>query len=80
MRSGKTVSALKLLYVVEDMERVVLGKRLFQAYWVGRRYISNKDILIQVIEESGLRQVGKEDLQNPCAKEELRRATAEVAK
>jgi 2-hydroxychromene-2-carboxylate isomerase len=52
----KSVNALRLLYCVPDgEERRVLSEKLFEAYWVTRRDVTDVHVLLAIARESGIR-------------------------
>lgn len=74
----KTVNALRLLYTVDGDERRVLTKKLFQAYWVEGRDVSDDSELLKVVKESGIlsaARITKEAFADPNARKELESAT-----
>lgn len=77
----KTVNALRLLYAVDGEERRVLTKRLYQAYWVDGRDVSNDDELLKIVSESGINsgaRITKETFGDARARRELEKATEEA--
>jgi 2-hydroxychromene-2-carboxylate isomerase len=50
----KTVNALRLLYALDGEDRTVLTKKLYQAYWVEGRDVSNDEELLKIVRESGI--------------------------
>ncbi|KAF2821588.1 thioredoxin-like protein [Ophiobolus disseminans] len=78
----KSVNALRLLYCVPDgEERRKLTEKLFEAYWVTRRDVTNAEILLEIARESGIvsaTRLNVESFQNPSARKELETATGEV--
>ncbi|KAF1963717.1 thioredoxin-like protein [Byssothecium circinans] len=77
----KTVNALRLLYAVDGEERKVLTERLFRAYWVEGRDVSNEEVLLDVVRESGIESasaLSKERFKDEKARKELEDATADA--
>ncbi|KAL1593925.1 hypothetical protein SLS60_010658 [Paraconiothyrium brasiliense] len=77
----KTVNALRLLYAVGDDERRLLTERLFQAYWVEGRDVSDDQELLEIVKESGIRSgmpVSERTYVDVSARQALERATADA--
>ncbi|XPS69076.1 hypothetical protein M3J09_001356 [Ascochyta lentis] len=78
----KSVNALRLLYCVSDQEdRRVLTERLFSAYWVENRDITDTGVLLQIVKESGIasgKTLDAASFANADARKELEVATAEA--
>lgn len=77
----KTVNALRLLYAVEEEERRVLTKKLFEAYWVEGRDVNDDRELLKIVQESGIKsatQLSERTFTDASAKQELEKATAEA--
>lgn len=55
----KTVNALRLLHAVQGNDRVVLTKLLFKAYWVDGRDVSDEEVLLTIVRESGIASADK---------------------
>jgi 2-hydroxychromene-2-carboxylate isomerase len=75
----KTVNALRLLYAVDGEERRVLTKKLFEAYWVQGRDVSDDVELLKIVKESGIEaatRLSEKTLGDASARQELERATA----
>ncbi|PVH95211.1 thioredoxin-like protein [Periconia macrospinosa] len=51
----KTVNALRLLHFLDGEDRRVLTKKLFQAYWVEGRDVSDDEELLRIVGESGIK-------------------------
>jgi 2-hydroxychromene-2-carboxylate isomerase len=78
----KTVNALRLLYCVPDGdERRTLTERLFRAYWVEGRDVSNDAVLLEIARESGIAAataLNMESFKNADARKQLESATADA--
>ncbi|KAF2124166.1 thioredoxin-like protein [Dothidotthia symphoricarpi CBS 119687] len=78
----KTVNALRLLYCVPDgVERRILTARLYSAYWVEGRDVSDNNVLLQIVKESGIasgEKLGEWCFSDAHAKSELQQATADA--
>ncbi|KAF1840316.1 thioredoxin-like protein [Cucurbitaria berberidis CBS 394.84] len=78
----KTVNALRLLYCVEDdRERRVLSDALFKAYWVEGRDVSDSDVILQIVKESGIKSaatLSTASFNDANARKQLEIATAEA--
>jgi len=77
----KTVNALRLLYAVDGEDRVALTKRLYQAYWVEGRDVSDDEELLKILKETGIKSAGgisKRAFTDPEARKKLETATAEA--
>ncbi|CAO2652267.1 Nn.00g005500.m01.CDS01 [Neocucurbitaria sp. VM-36] len=78
----KTVNALRLLYCVEDSEeRKVLTDALFKAYWVEGRDVSDNSVLLQIVQESGIKSsknLSPASFTDAKARKELETATAQA--
>jgi 2-hydroxychromene-2-carboxylate isomerase len=77
----KTVNALRLLYTVDGEDRVALTKRLYQAYWVERRDVSDNEELLKIAKETGIKsasEVSKRTFADAEARKKLEMATAEA--
>lgn len=77
----KTVNALRLLYTVDGEERRVLTKKLFEAYWVQGRDVSNKTELLKIVRESGIKNatgISEKVFGDAGARRELEKATADA--
>ncbi|KAK3670363.1 hypothetical protein LTR78_009716 [Recurvomyces mirabilis] len=53
----KTTAALRLLYFVNRNQRPALTKALFRAYWVEGKNVSDQQVLIDVVQRSGIKEV-----------------------
>jgi 2-hydroxychromene-2-carboxylate isomerase len=74
----KTVNALRLLYAVDGNERVALTKKLYQAYWVEGRDVSDDDVLLEIVRDSGISsagQISKETFDDAKARKDLEATT-----
>lgn len=78
----KTVNALRLLHCIDhEQDRRTLTDALFKAYWVEGRDVSNNDVLLQIVEESGIKsgsKLSKASFDDPEARRKLETATAEA--
>lgn len=77
----KTVNALRLLYAVQGEERKVLSKKLFEAYWVEGRDVSDDRELINILRESAIESAKRLDdaaFADSGARKELEKATADA--
>jgi 2-hydroxychromene-2-carboxylate isomerase len=74
----KTVNALRLLHYLTGQERVELSKRLFQAYWVQGRDVSNDEVLLAIAQEAGVQSVDQRAFTDATARAELEKATADA--
>lgn len=77
----KTVNALRLLYAAEGEERRVLTKRLFKAYWVEGRDVSDDNELLKIVKESGIKSadsITKSTFEDAKARKALQDATADA--
>ncbi|KAF2850279.1 thioredoxin-like protein [Plenodomus tracheiphilus IPT5] len=78
----KTVDALRLLYCIPDQEeRRVLSEKLFRAYWVGNRDVSDRSVLLEIVKESGIssgKSLTMQSFDDTRARKELETATAEA--
>lgn len=77
----KTVNALRLLYAVDGEDRRVLTRKLFRAYWVEGRDVSDDDELLRIVKESGIknaREISRSAFADAKARKELENATAEA--
>ena len=78
----KTVNALRLLYCLDDEEeRRVLSEALFNAYWVEGLDVSDDDVLLQIVRDSGVNNassLSKASFDDTNARKELESATAEA--
>ncbi|OAG11287.1 thioredoxin-like protein [Paraphaeosphaeria sporulosa] len=77
----KTVNALRLLYAVEGEERRVLTKKLFEAYWVEGRDVSDGVELLKIVRESGIKSatgISEKTFGDASARRELEKATADA--
>ncbi|CAI6335540.1 unnamed protein product [Periconia digitata] len=54
----KSVNALRLLHYVDGEDRRILTRKLFQAYWVDGRDVSNDEELLSIVRESGIENAG----------------------
>lgn len=50
----KTTGPLRLLYFADESQRPQLTHALFRAYWVERKDVSNRDVLLDAVRKSGL--------------------------
>lgn len=73
----KTVDALRLLYAVPAEKRKVLSEKLFRAYWVERRDVSSRAVLLEIAQDSGV-SVRDDVFENAAARKNLETATAEA--
>jgi 2-hydroxychromene-2-carboxylate isomerase len=75
----KSVNALRLLYRVPDgEERRVLSEKLFEAYWVTGRDVTDTSVLLEIARESGIAtKLNESSFTNPDTRKELEQATAE---
>ncbi len=71
----RSVEAMRLLVLAEDRDRKPLAQRLYAAYWVEGRDISDRGVLAGIGAEFGL---VIEGIDTPPIKEELRQRTAEA--
>lgn len=78
------MNALRLLYCVpEGEDRRILTEKLFSAYWVENRDVTDTEVLLQIATESGIASAKKLDVgsfANVHARKELEFATAEAIK
>lgn len=77
----KTVNALRLLYAVDGNERVLLTKKLYQAYWVEGRDVSDDEVLLDIVKESRIgsaEKISGATFKDARAREQLEAATASV--
>lgn len=78
----KTVNALRLLYCVPDgEERRVLSAKLYSAYWIEGRDVSDDNVLLQIAKESGIassEKLGEWCFSDAKAKKELEQSTADA--
>ncbi|KAL6711684.1 hypothetical protein ACN47E_004618 [Coniothyrium glycines] len=78
----KTVNALRLLYCVYDQqERHILSDALFKAYWVEGRDVSDKDVLLQIVKESGIASISSisnSSFDDKSARRDLEQATEQA--
>ncbi|KAF2625656.1 thioredoxin-like protein [Macroventuria anomochaeta] len=78
----KSVNALRLLYCVPDGdERCVLTEKLFSAYWVENRDVTDTEVLLRAAKESGIASasiLNASSFANAQARKELETATAEA--
>lgn len=78
----KSVDALRLLYCVPDgEERRVLSEAFFQAYWVQRRDVTDRAVLLQIAKEVGISSASSLSLQsfeNSKARKDLETSTAQA--
>ncbi|KAH7371541.1 DSBA-like thioredoxin domain-containing protein [Pyrenochaeta sp. MPI-SDFR-AT-0127] len=78
----KTVNALRLLHCVDDeQDRRTLSDALFKAYWVEGRDVSNNDVLLQIVKETGIKsgsKLSKASFDDLNARKKLETATAEA--
>lgn len=77
----KSVDALRLLYAVDEDDRKVLSKKLFEAYWVQGRDVSDQAELFKIVEESGIssaKQLSKASIDDANVRKELEKATQDA--
>lgn len=74
----KSVNALRLLYCVDGDERVKLTEKLFEAYWVTGRDVTNTSVLLEIARECGIDGLSEDNFKDPGARKELESATAEA--
>lgn len=77
----KTVNALRLLYALNVEERMVLTRKLYQAYWVEGRDVSDDEELLKIVRESGIvnvSEISKETFADAEPRKKLEAATAEA--
>ncbi|KAF2445768.1 thioredoxin-like protein [Karstenula rhodostoma CBS 690.94] len=77
----RTVNALRLLYALEGEERRVLTKKLFEAYWVEGRDVSDELELLKIVKESGIETatgISEKAFGDASARRELEKATADA--
>lgn len=79
------MNALRVLYCVDEEgeERRVLSEKLFRAYWVEGRDVSDDGVLLKIAAESGVKARGGRELGRWCfadenARKELQIATGEA--
>jgi 2-hydroxychromene-2-carboxylate isomerase len=76
----KSVNALRLLYCVPDgEERRVLSEKLFEAYWVTGRDVTDVNVLLEIANESKIRTpLTLESFKDSGARKNLESATADA--
>jgi 2-hydroxychromene-2-carboxylate isomerase len=77
----KTVNALRLLYTVHGDERVTLTKRLYKAYWVEGRDVSDMKELLEIVKDTdiaGAARFSKGTWTDAEARKQLEIATAQA--
>ncbi|KAF2107276.1 DSBA-like thioredoxin domain-containing protein [Lophiotrema nucula] len=77
----KTVNALRLLHALDGTDRVELTKRLFEAYWVEGRDVSDDQVLLRIVKESGISQgssITTEVFKDAPARKALEEATQDA--
>lgn len=75
----KSVDALRLLYCVKDgPERYRLTEKLFEAYWVTRRDVTSKSVLLDIARESGINNVSIDSFSDATARKQLEESTAQA--
>lgn len=73
----KTVNALRLLYTADGADRARLTKKLFKAYWVDGRDVSNNDELLKLAQECGI-STNQSAFSDTKARKQLETATQEA--
>lgn len=75
----KTVNALRLLHSISDQKlRVDVSKRLFRAYWVEGRDVSDDAVVLGIAKEAGVEGVDGSVFQDENVRRELEIATSEA--
>ncbi|KAF2732026.1 thioredoxin-like protein [Polyplosphaeria fusca] len=74
----KTVNALRLLHSLDDSARPELTKRLFRAYWVEGRDVSDDDVLLAIVREAGIDSVRASAFSDADARRALESATSDA--